>query len=197
MLFLGAPFAPKTADFSKLPHGTRLLSADGSALGDLGPDGLRAFQETKIASLPAHVKYAFLAAEDKNFYHHSGVDPGAVVRAALSTARGHTQGGSTITQQLAKINYTGGERTVFRKFRELLYAGKLERRYSKDQLLQRYLNQVYFGDGAYGLAAASKSYFGIAPEQLDPAQAAMLDREDPLTREPRSAYARTRGDPSS
>lgn len=174
VLFFGTPFAPKTADFSKLPHGTRLVAADGSVLGDLGPDGLRAFEPTKLSSLPDPVKYSFLAAEDKNFYKHDGVDPVAMLRAALSTARGHTQGGSTITQQLAKINYTGGERTVFRKFKEYLYTAKLERRYSKDELLERYINQVYFGDGAYGLAAAAKGYFGISPDQLSPAQAAMI-----------------------
>jgi membrane peptidoglycan carboxypeptidase len=174
VLFFGTPFAPKTADFSKLPHGTRLMAADGSIIGDLGPDGLRSFEPTKVASLPAPVKYSFLAAEDKNFYKHNGVDPTALLRAAFSTLRGKTEGGSTITQQLAKINYTGGERTIFRKFREYLYTTKLERRYSKDQLLERYINQVYFGDGAYGLAAAAKGYFGVKPEQLSAAQAAMI-----------------------
>lgn len=174
VLFLATPFAPKTADFSKLPHGTRLMAADGSILGDLGEDGLRTTEPVKLSALPDHVKNSFLAAEDKNFYHHAGVDPNALVRAAISTVRGNTQGGSTITQQLAKINYTGGERTVFRKFRELLYATKLEKRYTKDQLLERYVNQVYFGDGAYGISAAARGYFGITPEQLNPAQAAML-----------------------
>ncbi|MDP1907196.1 MAG: transglycosylase domain-containing protein, partial [Hyphomicrobium sp.] len=188
VLFLATPFAPKTADFSKLPHGTRLTAADGSVLGDLGEDGLRATDPVKLSSLPPHVKNAVLAAEDKNFYSHAGVDPGALVRAALSTVRGNTQGGSTLTQQLAKINYTGGERTVFRKFRELLYASKLEKRYTKDELLERYLNQVYFGDGAYGLAAAAKGYFGLPPEQLNPAQAAMLTGKirAPETLDPRS-----------
>ena len=84
------------------------------------------------------------------------------------------QGGSTITQQLAKLNYTGGRRTAFRKLRELLYAVRLEQRYTKDELLERYLNQVYFGDNAYGLAAASQTFFGLAPDRLSPAQAATL-----------------------
>jgi membrane peptidoglycan carboxypeptidase len=92
----------------------------------------------------------------------------------VSTAQGHTQGGSTITQQLAKINYTAGERTIFRKLREVLYASRLEQRYTKDQLLERYLNQVYFGDGAYGIEAAARTFFGVHAAQLSPAQAALL-----------------------
>ena len=174
VLFLATPFAPKTADFSKLPHATRLIAADGSVIGDLGPDGLRAFEPVALKDLPPQVKNSFLAAEDKNFYHHAGVDPSALVRAVLSTVRGNTQGGSTITQQLAKLNYTGGERTIFRKFREVLYASKLEKQYTKDELLERYVNQVYFGDGAYGLTAAAKGYFGLTPAQLSAGQAAIL-----------------------
>jgi penicillin-binding protein 1A len=121
------------------------------------------------------VVHAVLAAEDAGFYQHGGVDLTALGRAAWNDVRsGHVQGGSTITQQLAKLNYTGSQRTFFRKFRELLYAAKLEQRYSKDELLQRYINQVYFGDGNYGIAAASAHYFGVAPEQLTAAQAATL-----------------------
>jgi membrane peptidoglycan carboxypeptidase len=174
VLFVLAPFAPATADFSKLPSGTQLIAADGSTIGELGEGGLRAREPVALASLPEHVRNAFLAAEDKDFYHHGGVDPAAVTRAALSTLRGNTQGGSTITQQLAKLNYTAGERTVFRKLRELLYASKLERRYTKDELLERYINQVYFGDGAYGLGVAARGYFGTTPDKLSPSQAAVL-----------------------
>jgi penicillin-binding protein 1A len=174
ILFIAAPFAPKTADFSQLPNATRLIAADGSVIGDLGENGLERRQPVLLKSLPAHVRNSVLAAEDKDFYHHGGVDAEAVLRAMVSTLRGHTQGGSTITQQLAKLNYTAGEHTLFRKFREVLYASKLERKYTKDQLLQRYVNQVYFGEGAYGLAAASKTFFGTTADKLTPAQAAMI-----------------------
>src|SRR5207245_3842183 len=106
---------------------------------------------------------------------HGGGEPTALTRAAWNDVRsGSVEGGSTITQQLAKLNYTGSQRTLFRKFRELLYAAKLEQRYSKDELLQRYINQVYFGDGNYGIAAASAHFFGVQPEQLTVAQAATL-----------------------
>lgn len=174
VLFVAAPLAPHTADFSQLPGTTRLVAADGSVIGDVGPDGIRSVAAVKLKSLPPHVRNAVLAAEDKNFYHHGGIDPLALLRAALSTLRGHTQGGSTITQQLAKLNYTAGEHTIFRKGREVLYASKLEKRYSKDALLERYVNQVYFGEGAYGLGAGARTFFGTTPDKLSASQAAVL-----------------------
>ncbi|MBA2608023.1 MAG: penicillin-binding protein, partial [Actinobacteria bacterium] len=174
VLFVASPFAPRTADFSQLPGTTRLLASDGSVIGDVGRDGIRSAQAVKLKKLPEHVQKAVLAAEDKNFYNHAGVDPLAIVRAAFSTLRGRTQGGSTITQQLAKLNYTAGEKTLFRKGRELLYASKLERRYSKDELLERYVNQVYFGEGAYGIGPASRTFFGITPDKLSASQAGVL-----------------------
>ena len=174
VLFVASPFAPHTADFSQLPGTTRLVASDGSLIGDIGRDGARNSKAVKLATLPEHVRNAVLAAEDKNFYHHGGVDPQAIVRAAFSTLRGHTQGGSTITQQLAKLNYTAGEHTFFRKGRELLYASKLERRYSKNELLERYVNQVYFGEGAYGIAAGARTFFGTTPDKLSASQAAVL-----------------------
>jgi membrane peptidoglycan carboxypeptidase len=95
-------------------------------------------------------------------------------RAGRSQLGGHSQGGSTITQQLGKLNYTGSSRTLFRKVREVFYASALEERYSKNDLLTRYLNQVYFGEGAYGIFAAAHEFFGVDPAQLTPAQAATL-----------------------
>ena len=130
--------------------------------------------ETELEALPEHVTQAVLAAEDQDFYSHDGVDASAVFRAFLRSAQGRTQGGSTITQQLAKINYTARERTVFRKLKEVLYATKLEKRYSKEELLERYLNQIYFGDGAYGISAASEVYFGKPADQLTSAEAALI-----------------------
>ena len=173
ILWAAAPITPFIPDFHRLPDTTRVLAADGSVLADLsGEDGNR--QAVTLDTLPDHVKRAVLAAEDADFYHHSGINPLAITRAVASTALGHAQGGSTITQQLAKLNYTGSSHSLFRKVREVFYASALEERYSKDELLTRYINQVYFGEGAYGIYAAAHEFFGIDPGQLTPAQAATL-----------------------
>lgn len=130
-----------------------------------------------IASkLPDHVKQAFMAIEDRRFYSHWGVDPRALLRAALSNATrsGIKQGGSTITQQLAKFTFLTPERSLSRKAREMLIAFWLEARLSKDEILERYLSNVYFGDNVYGLRAASLHYFYRQPERLTVSQAAML-----------------------
>ena len=172
VLFVAAPLAPSLKDFNKLPETTTVVAADGSTLAQLDSSEKRS--PVKLKSLPPHVKNAVLAAEDADFYHHGGIDPSAVLRAFIRTAQGSTQGGSTITQQLAKINYTHRQKTVLRKLREVLYASRLEQKYSKDQLLERYLNQVYFGAGAYGIGAAAQTFFGKDAAQLDPAEAAVL-----------------------
>jgi penicillin-binding protein 1A len=172
VLFAAAPLAPDVEDFRRLPETTKVVAADGSVIAEL--DKAQRRVPVKLEELPPHVRRAVLAAEDQDFYSHSGIDPTAVFRAFLRTASGDTQGGSTITQQLAKINYTAGERTVLRKLKELLYASRLERKYSKDTLLQRYVNQVYFGDGAYGIEAAAQGYFRTSAKDLTPAQAALL-----------------------
>jgi membrane peptidoglycan carboxypeptidase len=171
ILVAASPFAPDIKGFEDLPDASKVLAEDGSEVGLLGTEQR---DPVRLAQLPPHVTQAVLAAEDADFYSHSGVDPSAVFRAMVNSARGETQGGSTITQQLAKLNYVGSDRTFLRKFKEVLYASKLEGKYSKDQLLERYINQVYFGDGAYGVALASQAFFGVAPEQLTPAQAATL-----------------------
>jgi penicillin-binding protein 1A len=173
VLLLATPIAPDIHGFNALPGTTTIVAKDGSTIARLD-DGEKRIP-VKLKDLPPEVPHAVLAAEDANFYHHSGIDPAAVLRAVVRNAEGgHTQGGSTITQQLAKINYTNSQRTVFRKLREILYATRLEQKYTKDQLLERYLNQVYFGDHTYGIAAASQDFFGVAPKDLTPAQAAML-----------------------
>ncbi len=172
LLFAFSPIAPGIGNFDDLFQGSKVLAADGSVLAVL--DGAQRREPVALDTLPEHVPRAVLAAEDANFYDHGGVDPSAVFRAFLRNAQGSRQGGSTITQQLAKLNYTKSERTVLRKLREVQYAVRLEKKYSKDELLERYLNQVYFGEGAYGLAAAANVFFGVPPEQLTPAQAATL-----------------------
>ena len=171
ILVVASPFAPGIKGFEDLPDASRVVAKDGAEVGLLGTEQR---DPVRLDQMPPHVTQAVLAAEDADFYSHSGVDPSAVFRAMINNARGQSQGGSTITQQLAKLNYVGSDRTFLRKFKEVLYASKLEGKYSKDQLLERYLNQVYFGEGAYGISLASQAFFGLPPAQLTPPQAAML-----------------------
>jgi len=119
---------------------------------------------------------AVLAAEDRNFYSHGAIDPGSVARALWVdvTSGGLNEGGSTITQQLVKIQLLTPQKSVTRKVQELALAIVIEQRYSKDQILTMYLNRVYFGHGAYGIGAAAKTYFNKDVKSLTPAQAAFL-----------------------
>ena len=119
---------------------------------------------------------AFVAIEDRRFYRHWGIDPRGIGRAMIANMRagGVRQGGSTITQQLAKTSFLSSDRSLKRKAQEVIIAFWLEAWLSKDEILSRYLSSVYFGDGVYGLRAASKHYFGREPENLNLAQSAML-----------------------
>ena len=149
------------------------LSDDGTPIARKG-----ALKEAPVdvTQLPAHVPAAFVSIEDKRFYSHWGVDPRGIARAAWQNARagGVRQGGSTITQQLAKTAFLDGERKMSRKAQEAIIAFWLEGWLTKDEILSRYLSSIYFGDGVYGLRAAAGHYFDRAPEQLSPAEAAML-----------------------
>ena len=164
-------WAPAVGPFAGLATDTRIVAADGRLLDTLQAENRRPL---RLADVPVPVRRAVLAAEDKGFYRHAGVDPLALGRAAWRNLGDGLQGGSTITQQLAKTNFTTGARTFDRKVDEALIAGELERRFTKDELLERYLNQVYFGERAYGLAAAAHTFFGVDPAGLSVAQAAML-----------------------
>jgi penicillin-binding protein 1A len=132
---------------------------------------IRAPQEQEpvpSAQIPAVVKKAFVAAEDERFFAHSGVDPLAMVRALWHDVSGaNLQGGSTITQQYVKNVYTGSQRTALRKLREASLAIRLEQHLTKDQILTRYLNTLYLGNGTAGVQAASKYYFGVPVQQID------------------------------
>src|SRR5207344_1749388 len=126
--------------------------------------------------IPDVVRDAVIAIEDQRFYDHAGLDVRALLRAAYidATTGEVVEGGSTITQQLVKKLYVGDEQTVRRKIREAYLAWQLEQRLTKDRILTRYLNTVYFGNGAYGILAASETYFGIGPLELTLSQAATL-----------------------
>ncbi|SKB96228.1 transglycosylase domain-containing protein [Sphingopyxis flava] len=154
------------------PPEITLLASDGTPIARMG-----AIVEApvRVRELPRHVTGAFLAIEDRRFYTHWGIDPRSILRAAWSNlTTGRTQGGSTITQQLAKFTFLSPKQTLGRKAREALIAFWLEAWLTKDEILERYLSNAYFGDNSYGLRAASLHYFHRQPEKLTPAQAAML-----------------------
>ncbi len=154
------------------PPRITLLAADGQPIAQ---NGAIVDRPVKASELPAHVKQAFMAIEDRRFMTHWGVDPRGLARAAINNVTGGgVQGGSTITQQLAKMSFLTPERSYTRKARELLIAFWLEAWLSKDQILERYLSNAYFGDNVYGLRAASLHYFYRQPERLTLSQAAML-----------------------
>src|SRR5262249_56687910 len=122
-----------------------------------------------LKELPGYVPQAFVAIEDRRFYSHYGMDPIGVTRAVVANLlrRGVSQGGSTITQQLAKNLFLTQERTLTRKVQELALAIWLERKFSKTQILDMYLNRVYFGAGAYGIEAAALRYFNKPAQKLN------------------------------
>ncbi|TAL16264.1 MAG: penicillin-binding protein [Frankiales bacterium] len=130
----------------------------------------------RLADVPEHVRNAVLAAEDRRFYSQPGISPTGILRAAWVNLRGGeiSQGGSTITQQYARAQYLSSERTFTRKAKELLIAVKLDRTYEKDQVLEHYLNTIYFGRNAYGIEAAARAYFGGPVSRLSPEQGAVL-----------------------
>ncbi|PKQ00757.1 MAG: penicillin-binding protein [Alphaproteobacteria bacterium HGW-Alphaproteobacteria-13] len=154
------------------PPQITLLASDGTPIARTGAIVDKPVQAKQ---LPKHVTGAFLAIEDRRFYTHWGIDPRSIARAIWSNVTGgRTQGGSTITQQLAKFTFLTPKRTLGRKAREALIALWLEAWLTKDEILERYLSNAYFGDNAYGLRAASLHYFQRQPEKLTAAQAAML-----------------------
>ncbi|MGO9389947.1 transglycosylase domain-containing protein [Rhodoblastus sp.] len=157
----------------KRPPNIAVLGVDGSLLANRGDTGGAA---VRLQDLPPYLPKAFVAIEDRRFYSHWGVDPVGIFRAMFRNVlgRGGIQGGSTLTQQLAKNLFLTQERTVSRKIQEAILALWLEHRYSKDQILELYLNRVYFGSGAYGVDAAAEKYFGHTARQVTLPEAAML-----------------------
>ncbi|HUQ40492.1 MAG TPA: transglycosylase domain-containing protein [Acidimicrobiales bacterium] len=165
---------------------TFLTDATGHRLASIDAGENRV--SVKLDDVPPVVIDAVLATEDKNFFTHSGVDPFGIMRATWADVRGRgsLQGGSTITQQYAKNAYVGNERSLWRKLKEAVIAVKLERRYDKREILERYLNAIYFGRGAYGVQAASRAYFAKDVGRLELREAAYLAG---LIRSPESADA--------
>ena len=182
--FLGlfaAPLDPSIDLYTvNRPMAFTFLDADGN---DAGHRGAVVGARLKLQEMPAYLPAAFIAMEDRRFYSHNGIDPRGLLRALFLDVRaGHwVAGGSTIAQQTAKIVYTSQERTVSRKFTELMDAAGLEKSLSKKQILELYLNRIYLGSAAYGVDGAAHVYFGVSAHDLNLAQAAMLAT---LTRAP-------------
>jgi len=154
------------------PPALRILARDGGALADRGAS----YQYMPLALLPKHVVGAVVATEDRRFFQHIGIDLAGLARAALANVRAgrYAQGGSTLTQQLAKNLFLRPERTLARKVEELLLALWLEARIGKQEILEIYLNRVYFGGGAYGIETASQRFFGKSASALSIAEAAVI-----------------------
>jgi penicillin-binding protein 1A len=178
LFFVAIGWLALTAPLSKslqppAPPSITLLASDGKPIARRGAI---LGKPVDAKTLPRHVTDAFIAIEDRRFRQHWGIDPRGITRALFHNvaAGGLREGGSTITQQLAKNAFLDSDRTAARKMREVMIAFWLEAWLSKDEILSRYLSNVYFGDNVYGLSAAAKHYFSTTPDKLTIGQAAML-----------------------
>ena len=174
VIYVGAHLPPiQSLEIPKRPPTIQIVGLDGSVLAMRGE---MAGGTVALKNLPAYLPNAFIAIEDRRFYSHYGVDPLGIARAAVTNVmhRGVAQGGSTLTQQLAKNLFLSEERTLKRKLQEVELAFWLERKHSKQEILELYLNRVYFGSGAYGVEAAAQRYFGKPAKEVTIAEAAML-----------------------
>src|ERR1043165_3284999 len=174
MIWVGAHLpAIQSLEIPKRPPTIQIVGVDGSLLASRGE---MAGTNVALKDLPLYLPKAFIAIEDRRFYSHYGVDPVGIARAAVANIlhRGVSQGGSTLTQQLAKNLFLTQERTMTRKLQEVILSVWLERKYSKDAILVLYLNRVYFGSGAYGVEAAAQRYFGKSARNVTLQEAALL-----------------------
>ncbi len=165
--------AIQSLEIPKRPPTIQITGFDGSVLATRGE---MPGANVALKDLPPYLPKAFIAIEDRRFYSHFGIDPVGIARAAVANVlhRGVSQGGSTLSQQLAKNLFLTQERTMTRKLQELELALWLERKHSKNEILELYLNRVYFGSGAYGVEAAAQRYFGKSAKNVTIAEAAML-----------------------
>ncbi|MBR0850331.1 penicillin-binding protein 1A [Bradyrhizobium diazoefficiens] len=174
VIYVGAHLPPiQSLEIPKRPPTIQIVGIDGSLLAQRGE---MAGANVSLKDLPPYLPKAFIAIEDRRFYSHFGIDPVGILRALVTNVvhRGVSQGGSTLTQQLAKNLFLTQERTMQRKLQEAELAIWLERKHSKNEILELYLNRVYFGSGAYGVEAAAQKYFGKPARAVTVAEAAML-----------------------
>ena len=172
-------------NFVSLSEPSTIITSDNQILDELH-DGLNR-DPIPLSEVPSFVINTLLAAEDSNYYLHEGVDFVAILSAALDNLRGVTRGGSTITSQVAKQSFVGDEISVRRKVAEAVVAAELERRYTKDQILEYYINSIYWGSGAYGIQSAAYEYFGkdIRDVTLDEAATLVVIIRSPAYYNPR------------
>ncbi len=172
---LVAPRVPEGADLWNVNRQSSIVVLDRRG-DEIASRGARYGEAVTIEDLPPHLVAALLATEDRRFYDHNGVDFKSLLRALVANLKSGSvvQGGSTITQQLAKNLFLTSERTYLRKAREALLAMWLESRYTKDEILSIYLNRIYLGAGAYGVESAAKTYFGKSARDITLAEAVML-----------------------
>ena len=165
---------PTTAKARGRDQSSVILDAKGRLITRLYAEQNR--RDKPLSKMPSALRQAVVATEDQRYYEHAGVDPMGIARALFSDVilGRKAQGGSTITQQYVKNAFGSPEKTLKRKVSEALLANKLEKHYSKDQILELYLNTIYFGHGAYGVESASQVYFGKSVEQLTLPECAML-----------------------
>ena len=174
VIWVGAHLpAIQSLEIPKRPPTIQITGMDGSVIATRGE---MPGANVSLKDLPPYLPKAFIAIEDRRFYSHFGVDPTGIMRAAVANLmhRGVSQGGSTLSQQLAKNLFLTQERTFQRKLQEVELALWLERKYSKNEILELYLNRVYFGSGAYGVEAAAQKYFGKSAKNVSVSEAAML-----------------------
>lgn len=174
VIYVGAHLPPiQSLEIPKRPPTIQIVGIDGSMLAQRGE---MAGANVALKDLPPYLPKAFIAIEDRRFYSHFGIDPVGILRALVTNVlhRGVSQGGSTLTQQLAKNLFLTQERTMQRKLQEAELAIWLERKHSKNEILELYLNRVYFGSGAYGVEAAAQKYFGKSARNVTIPEAAML-----------------------
>lgn len=172
--FYGAKMpSAKTWDVPQRPPNVQIMSYDGQVIANRGITGGQALF---LSDMSPYIPQAVIAIEDRRFYSHFGIDPIGLARAMYSNlVAGRTvQGGSTLTQQLAKNLFLSPDRTLERKVQEVLLAFWLEHNFTKDQILEMYLNRVYFGSGAYGVEAAARRYFQKPAKEVNLAEAALL-----------------------
>ena len=165
--------AVQSLQVPRRPPTIEISAADGHVFATRGEMGGAAIP---LRDMPDYLPNAFIAIEDRRFYEHHGIDPWGLVRAAVTNLlhRGISQGGSTITQQLAKNLFLSRSRNIMRKLQEVMLSLWLEHRFSKNEILELYLNRVYFGAGAYGVEAASRRYFGKSARDISLSEAALL-----------------------
>ena len=189
---------PNPATDPLLARSIVVYDRNGKVLAERNPQGVY-HVVLHLDQIGKNAINATLAAEDRDFYNHGALDLAGIARAIIAdTLAGRpVQGGSTISQQLVKIDLNAPQKSLTRKIREALVANELEKKYTKDQILELYLNRVYYGHGAYGIGAATKTYFGAAKNtgDLTPAQAALLAGliQAPSGNDPQTRFDRARG----